>query len=245
MYLSRKWINRLVSEENKVSRTLFEARKVAGSAKYKQCKWVWNCVISLFIQSWDQREFVHLVCLGINKSVNENLSLLIVFSPKTTECTFKRKHQKCWWWYWLKDEVSPKWWKGLFMYICIKRNGNPSRSWWDIWVWKRWTDGQNWLASFTRAVWRVKTPGCWLIKLQILKSIQVKIKEVVSRRHVIQKALGTTGQHLQILALKAWLAHLNAHKHLQQKAWERAEEEVMGWKAAIPFSKLQHPLRKL
>ena len=30
-----------------VSRTLFGAREVAGSAKYKQRKTVWNCVVSL------------------------------------------------------------------------------------------------------------------------------------------------------------------------------------------------------
>ena len=38
-----------------------------------------------FIQSWTQREFVYLVCLGIkiNKSVNEDLSLLTEMSnPK-------------------------------------------------------------------------------------------------------------------------------------------------------------------
>ena len=36
------WINKLFSEENNVPRTLFEARKVAGSATYKQA---WSCVI--------------------------------------------------------------------------------------------------------------------------------------------------------------------------------------------------------
>ena len=35
-----KRINKLFSEENKVPRTLCEARKVAGSAKYKQSKTV-------------------------------------------------------------------------------------------------------------------------------------------------------------------------------------------------------------
>ena len=37
-FFSHKWINKLFSEEKRVSRTLFEARKVAGSAKYKQMK---------------------------------------------------------------------------------------------------------------------------------------------------------------------------------------------------------------
>ena len=36
------WINKLFSEENKVPIALFKARKVAGSATYKQ---VWSCVI--------------------------------------------------------------------------------------------------------------------------------------------------------------------------------------------------------
>ena len=39
------WMNKLFSEENKVPRTLFEGRKVAGSATYKQNKTVWSCVI--------------------------------------------------------------------------------------------------------------------------------------------------------------------------------------------------------
>ena len=38
------WINKLLSEKNKVLRALFEARKVAGSATYKQSETVWNCV---------------------------------------------------------------------------------------------------------------------------------------------------------------------------------------------------------
>ena len=35
----------LFSEENKVPRTLFEARKVAGSATYKQSETVLNCAV--------------------------------------------------------------------------------------------------------------------------------------------------------------------------------------------------------
>ena len=50
------WINNMFLEENKVPRTLFEERKVAESATYKQTyKTVWNCVCL----------FGHLVCLGI------------------------------------------------------------------------------------------------------------------------------------------------------------------------------------
>ena len=38
-------MNKLFSVENKFPRTLFETRKVAGSATYKQSKTVWNCVV--------------------------------------------------------------------------------------------------------------------------------------------------------------------------------------------------------
>ena len=34
MYFFHNWINKLFSEESEAPRTLFEARKVAGSAKY-------------------------------------------------------------------------------------------------------------------------------------------------------------------------------------------------------------------
>lgn len=44
-------INKLVSEENTVPRALFEARKVAGSAKV----------------SHKDKEFLYFVCLGVNK----------------------------------------------------------------------------------------------------------------------------------------------------------------------------------
>ena len=37
-------IKKLFSEENQVPRTLFEARKVAGPAKYKQSETLWDCV---------------------------------------------------------------------------------------------------------------------------------------------------------------------------------------------------------
>ena len=39
------WVNKLFSVGNKVPRTLFEARKVAGSATCKQSKTVLNCVV--------------------------------------------------------------------------------------------------------------------------------------------------------------------------------------------------------
>ena len=42
---THNWNDKLFSEENKVLRTLSEAREMAGSAKYKQSKTVWNCVV--------------------------------------------------------------------------------------------------------------------------------------------------------------------------------------------------------
>ena len=39
------WINTLFSEDNKVPKTLCEARKVGGSAKYKQSKTVCDCFV--------------------------------------------------------------------------------------------------------------------------------------------------------------------------------------------------------
>ena len=60
-YFIHNWINKLVSEEHKVPRTQFDARRVAGSANYKQSKAVSSFNVSLFIQfikSWKQVEFV-------------------------------------------------------------------------------------------------------------------------------------------------------------------------------------------
>ena len=39
------WLKKLFSEGNKVPWTLFEARKVAGSATYKHNETAWNCVV--------------------------------------------------------------------------------------------------------------------------------------------------------------------------------------------------------
>ena len=69
------WINKLFSEENKVPRTLFEARKLAESATYKQSKTAWNCVV-LWVQ------FLY--------SVSEDLSLLVkISSPKLRSAPLK------------------------------------------------------------------------------------------------------------------------------------------------------------
>ena len=45
MFFFHSWINKLFSEEDKTSRAQSEAKKVAGSAKYKQSKTVWNFVV--------------------------------------------------------------------------------------------------------------------------------------------------------------------------------------------------------
>ena len=73
-------------EEITANRTLCEARKVAGSATYKESTTVRNCVVllrsiclsSLF--SHENKEFVSIVCLGIKQLINEDLSLQIEIS---------------------------------------------------------------------------------------------------------------------------------------------------------------------
>ena len=48
--------------ENEVPRTLYEAREVAGSTKYKQSKTAWNCIIrSVFLFSDENLESIFLV----------------------------------------------------------------------------------------------------------------------------------------------------------------------------------------
>ena len=56
------WTNEVFSEENKIPRTQFEARTMAGSATYTHSKKVWNCVYCVSLVIW---------------SVNEDFSLLI------------------------------------------------------------------------------------------------------------------------------------------------------------------------
>ena len=89
IHLSHTRINKLFSEENKVPRNLFEARKVAGSAKCKQSMTV--CTVLSFkvilfiviIQLWQWRDLVYLVCFGKEISVHEDVSLLIkINSPQ-------------------------------------------------------------------------------------------------------------------------------------------------------------------
>ena len=85
------WINKLFSEKNKVPRTLFEVRKAAGSATYKQnsmklCRPLTSaCLLSLFSHENKESLFIWFVWT-LKKSVNEDLCFLIKMS---TECTFK------------------------------------------------------------------------------------------------------------------------------------------------------------
>ena len=85
IYIFHKWINKLFSEENKVLWTPFEARVVAGSAKYKQSTSVKLCFFkfSLFIQSWKLRQFVYVVCLGMKKTTFSFLYFLAFKSRPT------------------------------------------------------------------------------------------------------------------------------------------------------------------
>ena len=71
-------MNKLLSEANKNPRTLFEARKVAGSATYKQIQTAWKASLFVqFIQSWEQWEFISFVATW--KSTNQ-LSTMTFFS---------------------------------------------------------------------------------------------------------------------------------------------------------------------
>ena len=74
MYFPQNWINKLFSEENKVLRTPFEARRWQGPPpinKVEQDEIVLLFEVSLFtqfIQSWRQNELLSLVCLCIKKN---------------------------------------------------------------------------------------------------------------------------------------------------------------------------------
>ena len=56
-FFSHNWVNQLFSEENKVPRTQFEARKVAGSATYinkvNEYYTASSFKVTLFIQLWN------------------------------------------------------------------------------------------------------------------------------------------------------------------------------------------------
>ena len=78
------------SDENNVSRTLLEARKVAGSATCKQSKTVWNCFVLLdqFVYSAVKTKRVSSFILLKHEQI---ISLLIKMS---FQCIFKSKMQQ-------------------------------------------------------------------------------------------------------------------------------------------------------
>ena len=55
------WIKKLFSEENKLPRTLFDARKVAGSATYKQSSMKSCCsfTVSLYIKFTESKDKIY------------------------------------------------------------------------------------------------------------------------------------------------------------------------------------------
>ena len=67
---------------------MFEARNVAGSAKYKQ-----NPSVYSVNQPWKQRQFVHLVCLSVRiflsgKFLPQKLHGCIFNQPRAAESTW-------------------------------------------------------------------------------------------------------------------------------------------------------------
>ena len=78
------WINNLFSEENNLPSTLFVARKVAGSATYKQSYTVRNFVVLKGqLSSHKNKEFVYLACLGIKQKKSMKIFLFwLSFFPQ-------------------------------------------------------------------------------------------------------------------------------------------------------------------
>ena len=87
MFCFHDWINKLLSEENKVPDHCLKREKWQGPPhvnKVKQYDIVLSFNVSLFIQfiqSWKQREFVYLVCLGINNQSMKIFVLQLEFLP--------------------------------------------------------------------------------------------------------------------------------------------------------------------
>ena len=82
IHISHDWINKLFSEDDKVPRTLFVARKVAGSATYKQRETIWNYIVlqgQFVYQSRKQREFVYYVYYIVLRHLNKNSKELFLF----------------------------------------------------------------------------------------------------------------------------------------------------------------------
>ena len=96
-----KWMKVLFSEENKVPRTLFEDRRIVGSATYEQSKTIWNCVVlygqfvySLYsvMKTWNQSRLFSLF-RHKKKSVNEDSSPKLCSAPlTTTTASFIQNH---------------------------------------------------------------------------------------------------------------------------------------------------------
>ena len=92
---SHSWINKLISEENKVPEECLKLERWQGPPnknKVKQYEIVLSFKVGLFIlfiQSWKQSEFVYLVCLRMKKKKNPSTRIFLFF-PKTTQCTFKQ-----------------------------------------------------------------------------------------------------------------------------------------------------------
>ena len=84
MYLFCYWVNKLFSEENKVPRTLLEARKVAGSATYKVSEYeaVLSFKLRLFVQLFSHEHKDSLfVCLD-QKKKKKSVYFWLKFLPK-------------------------------------------------------------------------------------------------------------------------------------------------------------------
>ena len=67
IYVFRNWINKMFSEQNKVREHGLKVGRWQGPPHINTVKWydiVSSFKVSLFIQSWNQREFVYLACLG-------------------------------------------------------------------------------------------------------------------------------------------------------------------------------------
>ena len=67
---------------NKLHKTLLEARKVAGSAKYKARDY------KIVLSFRKQREFVYLVCFRHNKKINQSVSSLHCAPLLLLDCGF-------------------------------------------------------------------------------------------------------------------------------------------------------------
>ena len=79
-------LNKLFSELSEVPRTMFVARKVAGSATCKQSKTIWSCVVLYghFVYPVMKAEGVCLCCLFRHKEISQWRSFSSDVFPKVT-----------------------------------------------------------------------------------------------------------------------------------------------------------------